>query len=689
MAISPTTIWLDRAYSIVDKKSNIEIHFSLCKIDPYLITFRDTDKCFNYIHERDDEIILIISDKTSADRAFLQQCEELSQINSVYILSSPDIQISQTMSKPCEIYTNLESLCIRLWQLPNIRRCRREDFVRDDFNINVIRYSSDSSALSNTTGEMTASSSSLNDFAIKQHEIDSIYAKLFEKILVRIDSTAEKMIQFCREKYADDENVLNTVNEFEAYYDTSYAIFWYTRDTFLYRLLNKALREQELDTLYSLRYFIKDLDSQLAYHGCLQRLASMFPDNDDKTESSARIIYRGQLMANEEFNQRIRLNIGGFLSINSFFSTTAQQDLAMIYAGNRSNNETSTEQSVLFRIEVSYNYQEYANISKQSIFAEDEKEILFTMGAVFRIVSAHLKNEGFWEVNLRLDNKEDFELATIAGRLEDEIISHSPLLSLGRWMFATANYDKAKHYHKSALIELILSEKNDIIPAVLNGLGATHNKSGELEKAIDCYQKSLNACVKYLPPNDSQFARVYNNIGMTYRQRDDYNKALSNYNKALEIELNSSIPDTSETAIYHNNIGGVYFAQERYTEALKKFEECLQSLDELRSVCYRLLAIPYNNIAQVHYVSGKYDKASRLLKKTIEIQLRSLPLNHPDLAISYNNLGWTYEKQGQSQEAREMHEKAQQIQLKSVPTTRLSIVTTTYTIVAEFISSTT
>ena len=287
-----------------------------------MVAFRDADKCFNYIRNLngEDEIILIISSETSPDAIFIRQCEELPQVDSVCILNSYDIQVSQTIFKPCEIYTNLESLCKHLRQLPNIRRCRREGFVRNDFITSVIHYPSDLSALSATIDETTSSSSSLNDFAIKQQETDFTYAKLLGKVLVDVDSTAEEMIQFCQQKCADETD-LNVIDDFEAYYDACNAIFWYTRGTFLYRLLNRALRERDFDALYSLRYFIKDLGYQLADLGCQQRLSLFMPHNtDDAADSSAETIYRGQLMTNEEFNKRIRFNVGGFLSVNSFFS---------------------------------------------------------------------------------------------------------------------------------------------------------------------------------------------------------------------------------------------------------------------------------------------------------------------------------------------------------------------------------
>jgi tetratricopeptide (TPR) repeat protein len=689
MAISPTIIWLDQIYtSVTINQSSITTHFFLCKSDPYLIAFRDTDKCLNYIRnlKGEEKIILIISSETLSDAIFLRQCEELPQVDSVYILYLSGIQVTQTVSKTCEIYTDLGSLCNHLKQLPNIRRCRREGFVRDDFIIDIIHYSPNPSALSATISEMISSS---NDFANKQHEIDSIYARLLGKILVTVDSTAEEMIEFCRQKCADNKIDLNTIDDFEAYYDACNAIFWYTRDTFLYRLLNKALREQEFNTLYGLRYFIKDLDNQLASHNCDERLSSYVRlSAENVADSSPETIYRGQLMANEDFNKRIRFNAGGFLLVNSFFSTTIHRNLAVVYAGDRSNNETSIEQSVLFQIETSHNYQEYANISKQSVFAEGEEEILFTMGSVFRIVSVNLSDEGFWEVTMRLNTEENFELINIAGRLRHEFVSPSPYLNLGKLMFATANYDKAERFHLLALEELAVSGKYDIIPAVYNSLGIIYNKSGKSEKAIEYYRKSLNAYMEYLSTKDPEFAHVRNNLGMIRREHDDYDKALLYYNEALEIALNSSSMDTSETAIYYNNIGSVRLAQKRYSEALEKFQQCLQLLKKLHAVHHPLLAIPYNNISQVHYALGNYDEANSLLKKTIEIQLRSLPSNHPDLAISCNNLSLVYGKQGQSQKACEMYEKARQIQLKCDLSNRPGIAAT-YTVVAEFIMSTT
>ncbi|CAF1691376.1 unnamed protein product, partial [Adineta ricciae] len=151
--------------------------------------------------------------------------------------------------------------------------------------------------------------------------------------------------------------------------------------TFLYRLLNKALREQDIDILYSLRYFIKDLHEQLTdLHS--RQVSTQTPEES----KSIITVYRGQLINTQEFDQKLRNNLNGFLSVTNFLSTTVSKPLATIFAGNGTEIHM---QSILFQIDIesAINKFPYANISSESAFGDTEGELLFTMGAVFRILS--------------------------------------------------------------------------------------------------------------------------------------------------------------------------------------------------------------------------------------------------------------------------------------------------------------
>jgi len=63
----------------------------------------------------------------------------------------------------------------------------------------------------------------------------------------------------------DKNNIieLERINELEKTYTADKAIFWYTRDSFLYRLLNKAFLIDDIDIIFKCRFIIIDLFQQL------------------------------------------------------------------------------------------------------------------------------------------------------------------------------------------------------------------------------------------------------------------------------------------------------------------------------------------------------------------------------------------------------------------------------------------
>ena len=64
------------------------------------------------------------------------------------------------------------------------------------------------------------------------------------------------------------------LDEFAEHFRSALAIEWYTRECFLFRMLNKALRTPEPDVLYKLRFFLRCLHVQIASVGASQRQRS-------------------------------------------------------------------------------------------------------------------------------------------------------------------------------------------------------------------------------------------------------------------------------------------------------------------------------------------------------------------------------------------------------------------------------
>ncbi|CAM4835650.1 unnamed protein product [Rotaria magnacalcarata] len=178
----------------------------------------------------------------------------------------------------------------------------------------------------------------LNDY------FDVIILRLAE-ILRRIspdnDRTNKKMLDRCRLYYAHDPIELEKIADFERNYEADQAIRWYAKDSFLYRILNAALRQNDMKTIIDLGFFVVDLHDQLAKTQ-MEYLRTL-PVKDARKF----VLYRGQLMSRMELG-KLKDYIGHYITVSSFFSTTSREDIALIYSGYDLCHSSSSYESVVF-----------------------------------------------------------------------------------------------------------------------------------------------------------------------------------------------------------------------------------------------------------------------------------------------------------------------------------------------------
>jgi hypothetical protein len=90
---------------------------------------------------------------------------------------------------------------------------------------------------------------------------------LFNDVILRLpsnDEAKQQMINACRSYYRGNDKQLQLIDEFEKFYSSEECIRWYTRETFVYKMVNKALRTEDVQQLHTFRFFIGDLSSSLA-----------------------------------------------------------------------------------------------------------------------------------------------------------------------------------------------------------------------------------------------------------------------------------------------------------------------------------------------------------------------------------------------------------------------------------------
>ncbi|CAF2059368.1 unnamed protein product, partial [Rotaria magnacalcarata] len=424
---------------------------------------------------------------------------------------------------------------------------------------------------------------------INKQEATFMFAQLLKEVFLGMtDIDRSDMIDYCRTNYANNPRQLELIGLFERDYRGHTPLWWYSLDGFLYRMLNKALRTQDISTMYALRTFIRDLHNQL------MELSNAV------SETEPLILYRGQQMYTSDFN-KLRTNQGGLLSVKTFLSTSKNENVALTYAG--TTNISSGEIATLFRITVNllkHFHIPLANIKEISQFTE-ENEYLFSMGSVFRINKIENLSNNIECVHLELTSDHDPQLSQMTNYIRQKLRSRYDLTSLGRLMWEMGNFKKAEELYLNA-VERETNSSN--LAALHNQLGALYDELGNHLKALEHYQLCTTIKQSYLPLNDASFAISYTNIGLAHQNLERNDLAIEHLQKALEIASNAPEMNQELLGSIHNNIAGI--------------------LDE----------------------QGQFDEPLEHYRKGLEYRLACLPDIHPDIATSYSDIGFFYIEHG-------------------------------------------
>ena len=77
------------------------------------------------------------------------------------------------------------------------------------------------------------------------------------------ENSRQKVIDSLKDYYAEKAAELKLLDEFEDVYIPETAVWWYTRPTFLYRLINKALRHTNTEIMFLFGFFVQDIYQKL------------------------------------------------------------------------------------------------------------------------------------------------------------------------------------------------------------------------------------------------------------------------------------------------------------------------------------------------------------------------------------------------------------------------------------------
>ncbi len=449
-----------------------------------------------------------------------------------------------------------------------------------------------------------------------------------------VESDKKQLISLLEKTCLNDEDK-NVIKKFENDYSSENPLWWYSCDSSLYRMLNKALRIQDIDTLFLFRFFIRDIYEQLKINQCL----------------SAVRVYRGQILSNDEVNN-LQKSIGDFISINSFFSTSTDRDKSMTFIDD--SNVPGGMERILFEIDADPHVvttKPFADISSYSKFGY-ESEILFMIGAIFRIEDIHQDDDRIWIIRMQLCSDDHYHLKELFGHMQKTYADGNKeitLLSFGRVLHQMGKFDLAEKFYERYLKELPSDDPSR--SDVYYSLGVLMMNKGDYNASVQWFRETLKIKSQTDPSDYIYFGGIYNAIGEAYRSQEDYHEALESFNRAVELFKKAHAENHLDMAYFYNNIGLVYQETDQYSEALDYFEKSLAIKGKHLPSNHPSISTAHNNIGLIHYSLRRHDAALDHYKQSLDIQLKSLTSQHPDIAMSYENMGHVYEDKGDWKQA--------------------------------------
>ena len=524
--------------------------------------FTFIDDCVDYLNSIQDETVFLIV-SGSLGQEVVPAIQDISRVDTIYIFSSHEAAQRSWIEdypKIKGLFTQIEPLCSRL----------RQDVYKTDNNQTLLSIIPPSCSLE-----------------LNQMDSSFMYSQLLKEVLLETNSNDKEIgefIRFCREQSADNRSRLSILEEFEHNYRPTLSIRWYTRDCFIYPMLNRALRMQEIDVILKMGFFIRDLHRQIEHV------------RSNASHLQPFTIYRGQGMNRLDF-ERLCKNKGGLLSFNNFLSTTFDRQVGYLYADCAQRNPDMT--GVLFRIDLdpSTTTAPFASLHDLSHFVGTEEEILFSMHTVFRIGESDQLENRLWEVKLTLTNDNDEDLKNLTNFLREE------------------TDDK--------------SEWNRLVGLLL--------KMGEYSRAEEIYTAMSLPSLDIDTTNDRAFQST---MGFIMSRKGKKKSAVTFYQSALRLQENFPRSDEVLLARLHSNIGEALFELGEFTTALDHLNRARLSQEQLLAGDHPSLGHTYNNIGNVYTLMGEYSNALLYMKKALVIAQGYLPPNHPDLGVEQNNIGY-------------------------------------------------
>lgn len=495
---------------------------------------------------------------------------------------------------------------------------------------------------------------------------DNNYLQIYLKGLIKFENRSQGKIDFLSLAKNIYLNFKTDINEFEKSYEEycmEKILNWYTKESFLYRLVNNSLRIAKPDTIYCNRLIVSDLEAAIKeqYHR--------------KSKDFSGVLYRSAYISEEEWTQ-LQQNCGKDIEMYGFLSASKKPEVIEFFL------EGDPDKQVIITVIVpahaaSSESQGFAEIKEFSDL-KDEDEVLFNIRSRFAVLET---------TTIKINKVSYKHLVLLYGKREihNFINRQGPVLEIETSLEELRCIEcKKEEYEKSLMYVNTSNTAQRMCYDCIDKLTSSSNihsiaaisdfRSTKIEGVTTKYEERLT--IPFYGYRCSKCQRIGHNqqficqscpqpeLKLCKQCFDDKTECLSNqhsfiqethpytllYEEMTELEYIQLhlkyVLENQGDVLYHTNDNS------KAKEYFERFLEQNETKDDSKT------ADIYMKLGEVHRTLAEYEKAIECFGKALEIRKKLHGDNHDVIANLYSCLGLAFCSNGEFSKAKDFYLRA-------------------------------
>ncbi|CAF3971584.1 unnamed protein product, partial [Rotaria sordida] len=172
-------------------------------------------------------------------------------------------------------------------------------------------------------------------------------------------------------------------------------------------------------------------------------------------------------------------------------------------------------------------------------------------------------------------------------------------LVFGHLLIEMGEYTKAREYFDTILRSS--SPTDDEVACIYHNVGRAHQLKGDYGRALACLYRAYETHLSARPPRLIGAAKAINAIGIVYIKQGNLDQAINSFERALNLYKKNTEQCQEYIAETFINLGKIQYQQDRFSKALSSFTRAQKMYERYLPPDHPNIAFVLINIGNLHY----------------------------------------------------------------------------------------